>query len=93
MDLMTFEHVRTETQGGVIDNILLLDDQASNHRRTPDEIIAFNEQRLEQLKEHRSDRAYHAALERIELARGAAIFRQLKRDRERSTSAIRSRSR
>ena len=47
MDLMTFEHVKTETQGGVIDNILLLDDQASNHRRTPDEIIAFNEERLE----------------------------------------------
>jgi DNA helicase-2/ATP-dependent DNA helicase PcrA len=80
MDLMTFEHVKTETQGGVIDNILLLDDQAANHRRTPEEIIEFNEQRLEQLKEHRSDRAYQAALERIELARGASIFRQLKRD-------------
>ncbi|MFI5053351.1 MAG: UvrD-helicase domain-containing protein, partial [Acidimicrobiia bacterium] len=37
MDLMTFEHVKTETQGGVIGNILLLDDQASNHRRTPEE--------------------------------------------------------
>jgi DNA helicase-2/ATP-dependent DNA helicase PcrA len=80
MDLMTFEHVKTETQGGVIDNILLLDDQAANHRRTPEEIIEFNEQRLEQLKEHRSDRAYQSSLERIELARGAAIFRQLKRD-------------
>ena len=44
MDLMTFEHVKTERQGGVIDNILLLDDQASNHRRTPEEIIAFNEE-------------------------------------------------
>ncbi len=32
MDLMTFEHVKTENQGGVIDNILLLDDQAANHR-------------------------------------------------------------
>ncbi len=80
MDLMTFEHVRTETQGAVIDNILLLEDQASNHGRTPEEIIAFNEERLEQLKGHRSDRAYQAALERIELARGAEIFRQLKRD-------------
>ena len=80
MDLMTFEHVKTENQGGVIDNILLLDDQASNHRRTPEEIIAFNEARLEQLQEHRSDRAYRSSLERIELARGAAIFRQLKRD-------------
>ena len=69
MDLMTFEYVNTETQGTVIDNILLLDDQASNHRRTPEEIIAFNEDRLEQLKEHRSDRAYQAALERIELAK------------------------
>ena len=80
MDLMTFEYVKTENQGGVIDNILLLDDQASNHRRTPEEIIAFNEARLEQLQEHRSDRAYRSSLERIELARGAAIFRQLKRD-------------
>ena len=77
MDLMTFEHVKTETQGGVIDNILLLDDQASNHRRTPEEIVAFNLERLDQLKEHRSDRAYHAAQERIELAKGASIFRQL----------------
>ena len=80
MDLMTFEHVLTERQEGVIDNILMLDDQAANHRRTPEEIIAFNEQRLEQLREHRSDKAYQAALERIELARGAGIFRQLKRD-------------
>ncbi len=80
MDLMTFEYVKTENQGGVIDNILLLDDQASNHRRTPEEIIAFNEERLKQLQEHRSDRAYRSSLERIELARGAAIFRQLKRD-------------
>lgn len=80
MDLMTFEHVNTERQDGVIDSILTLDDQAANHRRTPEEIVAFNEQRLEQLKEHRSDRAYVAALERIELARGAAIFRRLKRD-------------
>lgn len=80
MDLMTFEHVVTERQEGVIDNILMLDDQASNHRRTPQEIVAFNEERLEQLKEHRSDRAYQAALERIELAKGAAIFRRLKRD-------------
>ena len=64
----------------MVDNILLLDDQASNHRRTPDEIIRFNRDRLEQLKEHRSDRAFHAAQERIELATGAAIFRQLKRD-------------
>jgi len=80
MDLMTFEYVKTENQGGVIENILLLDDQASNHRRSPEEIIAFNEARLEQLQEHRSDRAYRSSLERIELARGAAIFRQLKRD-------------
>ncbi len=80
MDLMTFEHVVTERQEGVIDNILMLADQASNHRRTPEEIVAFNEERLEALKEHRSDKAYQAALERIELAKAVAIFRQLKRD-------------
>ena len=80
MDLMTFEHVNVERQQTVIDNILTLDDQAANHRRTPEEIIGFNELRLEQLKEHRSDQAYRSAVERIELARGAAIFRQLKRD-------------
>ncbi len=80
MDLMTFEHVNVERQQTVIDNILTLDDQAANHRRTPEEIVAFNEQRLEQLQEHRSDQAYRSSLERIELARAAGIFRQLKRD-------------
>jgi ATP-dependent DNA helicase UvrD/PcrA len=80
MDRMTFEHVKTERQQTVIGQILDLDDQAANHRRSPREIIDFNEQRLEQLAEHRSDRAYRTALQRIELARAAGIFRELKRD-------------
>ncbi|MDP9330247.1 MAG: ATP-dependent helicase [Actinomycetota bacterium] len=80
LDRMTFTHVNTERQPGVIEKILMLDDQMSNHRRTPDEVIDFNRERLDALKEHRSDRAYHSALERIELAQAAADFRALKRE-------------
>ncbi|MGH2555568.1 MAG: UvrD-helicase domain-containing protein, partial [Actinomycetota bacterium] len=69
LDGMAFEHVSSEWQPSVISKILELADQAANHRREPWEIIAFNEERIEQLAEHRSDRAYQAALERIELAR------------------------
>ena len=53
----------------------LADDQAANHFRSPDEIVEFNEHRLEELKEHRSDRAYGSARERIELAKACAVFR------------------
>jgi ATP-dependent DNA helicase UvrD/PcrA len=80
LDDMAFEHVSAEWQPSVIAKILELADQAANHRREPWEIIAFNEERLEQLAEHRSDQSYQAALERIELAKAVQIFQQLKRD-------------
>jgi DNA helicase-2/ATP-dependent DNA helicase PcrA len=80
LDELSFEHVRAEWQPSVISKILELADQAANHRREPWEIIEFNQERLEQLAEHRSEQAYQAALERIELARAVEIFHRLKRD-------------
>lgn len=80
LDLMTFQYVKTEWQPSVVAKILELADQAANHRRSPEEIIRFNEARMEALKGHRSDRAYGASQERIELARAVELFRQLKRD-------------
>jgi DNA helicase-2/ATP-dependent DNA helicase PcrA len=80
LDEMSFEHVSAEWQPSVISKILELADQAANHRREPREIIEFNQERLEQLAEHRSEQAYQAALERIELARAVEIFHRLKRD-------------
>ncbi|HUF58028.1 MAG TPA: ATP-dependent DNA helicase [Actinomycetota bacterium] len=80
LDRMTFEVVEAQRLPGVVDRILTLDDQAANHFRSPDEIVAFNEQRLEELKDHRSDRAFGSARERIELARACAVFRELKRE-------------
>jgi DNA helicase II / ATP-dependent DNA helicase PcrA len=80
LDRMTFEVIEVQRVPGVVDKILTLDDQAANHFRSPDEIVAFNEQRLEELKDHRSDRAYSSARERIELAKACAVFRELKRE-------------
>ena len=80
LDRMTFEVVEAQRLPGVVDRILTLDDQAANHFRSPDEIVEFNEQRLEELKDHRSDRAYGSARERIELAKACAVFRELKRE-------------
>ena len=80
LDRMTFEVVEAQRLPGVVDRILTLDDQAANHFRSPDEIVEFNEQRLEELKDHRSDRAFGSAKERIELAKACAVFRQLKRE-------------
>ncbi len=80
LDLMPFEHLSTMWQPTIVDNILLLADQAQNHLVEPAEIVAFNERRLEELKNHRSDRSYHAAQERIELARAVQVFFDLKRD-------------
>ena len=80
LDDMAFEHVSAEWQPSVIAKILELADQAANHRREPWEIVAFNEERLEQLAEYRSDRSYQAAQERIELARAVQRFQELKRD-------------
>ena len=80
LDRMTFEVLEVQRVPGVVDKILTLDDQAANHFRSPDEIVAFNEQRLEELKDHRSDKAYGSAKERIELAKACAVFRELKRE-------------
>ncbi len=82
LDLMSFEHVATEWQPSAVARILELADQAANHGVEPEQIIAFNERRLAELSEHRSDRAYQAALERIELARAVRLFQQLKRERD-----------
>jgi DNA helicase II / ATP-dependent DNA helicase PcrA len=80
LDLMPFEHLSSEWQPTIVGNVLDLADQAQNHLVDPHEIVAFNQERLEALSEHRSDRAYRAAPERIELARAVALFDELKRE-------------
>ncbi len=80
LDEMTFEHVPAEWQPSVIAKILELDEQAANHRVDPARIIEFNEERLEALAQHRSDRAYTSALERIELAQAVQRFQRRKRE-------------
>ena len=77
---MTFEHVSAEWQPSLVQKILELADQAANHRREPDEIVEFNRQRLEVLAQHRTESAYKAALERIELAQAVKRFQELKQD-------------
>jgi DNA helicase-2/ATP-dependent DNA helicase PcrA len=78
LDRMAFEHVVAEWQPSVVDKILELADQMANHRVAPEQVIVFNEARLQQLAQFRSDRAYDAAQERIELARAVRIFHDLK---------------
>ncbi len=80
LDEMVFEHVSAEWQPSLIGKILELADQVANHRVDPERIVEFNQERLVALAAHRSDRAHGAALERIELARAVARFRELKRD-------------
>jgi len=80
LDRMPFEHLSTTWQPSIVGNILDLADQAQNHLVEPTAIVAFNEARLEALAGHRSDRAYAAALERIELARAVELFHELKRE-------------
>src|SRR5439155_4030835 len=75
LDQMAFEHVKTEWQPSVVDKILNLADQAANHRRTPEEIEAFVQDRLPHMAAYRTEQAHQAALERLELARAAAVFR------------------
>ncbi|MEP7059720.1 MAG: ATP-dependent helicase, partial [Actinomycetota bacterium] len=77
-EMTDFQHVKAEWQPSVVSKILELDDQAQNHLVTPQRIIDFNRERLEALKEHRSDRAYRSSFERIELAQAGAIYRRLK---------------
>ena len=80
LDQMAFHHVKTEWQPSAVDKILKLDAQAQHHLVDPDEIVAFNGERLEALRGHRSDRAFAAASERIELAEAVKVFRRLKRN-------------
>jgi ATP-dependent DNA helicase UvrD/PcrA len=80
LDEMSFDHAPAEWQPSLVSRILELADQAANHRVEPERIIAFNQQRLQELAAHRSDRAYQAALERIELAGAVGRFQDLKRD-------------
>lgn len=80
LDHMAFRHVKTEWQPSVVDNILNLDAQAQNHLVEPERIVAYNRERLDALQAHRSDRAYRAAQERIDLAEAVAVFRRLKRE-------------
>jgi ATP-dependent DNA helicase UvrD/PcrA len=80
LDLMPFEHLSSAWQPSIVGNILDLADQSQNHLVAPEDIVAFNEERLEALSDHRSDRAYRAALERIELAKASALFQRLKRE-------------
>jgi DNA helicase-2/ATP-dependent DNA helicase PcrA len=80
LDLMPFEHLSSEWQPTIVGNILDLADQAQNHLVEPHEIVEFNEERLEALSQHRSDRAYRAAQERVELANAVSRFQELKRE-------------
>ena len=80
-EMIDFRHSKVEWQPSIVSKILELDDQAQNHLITPQQIIDFNLERLEALKEHRSDRAYRSSLERIELAQAGAIYRRLKHEK------------
>jgi len=81
LDRMSFLHVQAEWQPSVVSKILELAAQAADHCVELDDLIAFNEERLQDLSEYRTDNAYQAALERIELARAATLFHELKRER------------
>jgi DNA helicase-2/ATP-dependent DNA helicase PcrA len=81
LDRMTFDHLAAEWQPSVVGKILELADQAADHCVDLERVVEFNRERLEALSGYRSDRAYVAANERIELARAAQVFHQLKRDR------------
>jgi DNA helicase-2/ATP-dependent DNA helicase PcrA len=87
LDEMAFERASSTLQPTLVANILGLAEQAANHGVTPEQIVAFNEARLEVVKEQVGDReladikdrTVAAILERIDLARAAARFQELKR--------------
>jgi DNA helicase II / ATP-dependent DNA helicase PcrA len=81
LDRMSFVHAKAEWQPSLIGNILELADQCANHRVDPDEVIRFNEERLERLRDDQIAEPYEAALQRIELAGAVKLFRDLKRER------------
>jgi len=78
LDRMTFEHAAATYQPSLVSKILELDDQLQNHRVAPAEALAWLHDRLETLKNHRSERSYRAAEERIELTEAAILYRELK---------------
>ena len=81
LDQMTFEFASATFQPSLVGKILELDGQAQNHRVTPEQLIEWLGARLESLKAlSRTDRAYKAAQERLELAEAARCYRQLKRE-------------
>ena len=79
LDETVFEHVNSTWQPTLVQSVLELDDQASNHGVPPERIIEFCEQRLEELAGHRGEGPFRAALERIELARAVQRLRGHKR--------------
>jgi DNA helicase II / ATP-dependent DNA helicase PcrA len=78
LDRMTFEHVRAEWQPTVVDAILKLSEQAANHLVSPEEIVSFNEERLDVLRALKSKGVAKAVEQRIELARAVRVFEELK---------------
>ncbi len=82
LDEMTFEHASATWQPSLVAKILELDDQMQNHRVSPVEAQAFVAARIELLKNHRSDKAYTSAQERLELIEAAARYRELKAELE-----------
>jgi len=81
LDEMVFEHAPAEWQPSLVAKILELSEQASNHLVEPEQIVAFCRDRLDVLQTFgRSDRAYQAALERMELAEAVGRYRRLKRE-------------
>jgi DNA helicase-2/ATP-dependent DNA helicase PcrA len=78
LDEQTFIVNKATWQPTLVGKILELDDQLQNHRVTPAEASAFVASRIELLKGHRSDSAYTAATERLELLEAAARYRALK---------------
>ena len=80
LDEMSFRFVKTEWQPSAVDKILKLDEQAMNHLVEPEAIVTHNMQRLQALEDHRSDKAFKAAQERIELTEAVKVYRRLKQD-------------
>lgn len=81
LDRMVFTDVKAEFQGSVVRNILDLAEQAGNHLVPPEEIVAFNEERLRVLATHKTAKSIAAAArQRIELAHAVALYEGLKHE-------------
>ena len=78
LDRMTFQSVKAEWQPSVVDAVLKLAEQAANHLVSPEEIVAFNEERLGVLRGLKAKGIAKAAEQRIELAQAVRIFQDLK---------------